>query len=768
TDWLVRSFNLTDGQANMIGGVTNVNIPYDSDPTPGAIRTEAGFLTVGLSQTCVGRYLYRFSSPTGGFAAATNAFAVTNTVYGQGFTGKVQCNGTNIPYAGVLVMEDERGPIAETVADGSGTYSIQVAPGVYQLGAFKSGYVCDMGTQPAFTLGAGSPITTNLNLIPATQSISGRFVDATNSSIGLPGMLVVAQSTNNLLVLGFTGTNGDFAVPVTASGWEVGVDDEALSSYGYLSFQDRSPIDTTTGSVSGVAIAFPRGTALFYGTVKDDQNHPLAGLSLNAEDNGDYYSEGRGVTDTNGNYAIAVLAGAWHVKPSNNSPGYGNYLFSGVNTNIADGQAARVNFTGCIGVTVSGCVRGGGAPLEGLNVQVGTIIFHEGGGWNWQQTYQGNSTDSGGRYSIIVPPGTNYYVQVNPSQGSTWLGQFYSNAMDAVGATVVVALTNAPATNIDFNLQQGASVSGRVKGGGSPLAGIEVKAGMVTFRSGGGSDFQDQGSRGHSDSNGYYTLVLPPGTDYTVVANPDNSGSPWLTQYYSNTMDIAQAKLVTALTNAPATNINFNLNQGAIVSGYVLGNGAPLSGLWVGVGTITTNQGGGWNWKQSYYSNSSDSNGNYSVTVPPGSNYYAQVSLPHGSPWLQQFYSNAMDYSSATVISVLTNAPATNINFNLNQGAIVSGYVLGNGAPLNGVNVQVGTITTNQGGGWNWNQSYDANNGTDSNGYYSVTLPPGTNYYASVCSSPWLRQFYSNATDYSSATVISALTNAPATNINFY
>ena len=36
-DLLVQQFSLTDGQASVIGGVTNFNVPGDSDPTAGQI-----------------------------------------------------------------------------------------------------------------------------------------------------------------------------------------------------------------------------------------------------------------------------------------------------------------------------------------------------------------------------------------------------------------------------------------------------------------------------------------------------------------------------------------------------------------------------------------------------------------------------------------------------------------------------------------------------------------------------------------------------------
>jgi uncharacterized GH25 family protein len=770
TDWLVQSFRLTDGQANVIGGVTNVNVPYDSNPTNGAITANVKFQSVGIGQTLVGKYLYKVSSPTGGgFAAVTNAFTVTNTPYGQWFTGTVKCGSTNIPYAGVLVFpppseDGGGGPLAGTVANGSGTYTIRVAPGTYQLWAFKSNYVCNVSAAPVLTVNANTPVTTNLNVIPAPRRISGRFVDATNASVGVPGILTVMQSTNDLIAIGFSATNGNFSVPVTASGWQVGLDDQQLALNGYLSSRDGISVDTTTGSVVGVTVPIPKGTALVYGTVKDDQNHPMVGVSINADDSTRQY-ESAGTTDTNGNYVMAVLAGAWHMEPSRDDPAYASYLFSGTDATITNGQAMRVDFTGIKATTVSGRVRGDGSPLEGFSVQVGAITFHGGGNWDWQQCYFAD-TDANGNYSVMLPPGTNYYSQVNIPQGSTWLSQFYSNAMRTADATVIAALTNVPATNINYNLQRGAVISGRVLGGGDPLADMDVKAEVVTFRDDGGWDSEDKGYA-RTDTNGYYIMVVPPGTNLTVVANDYNPGSLWLSQFYSNATDAAGATVIPALTNAPATNINFNLQQGAMISGRVLADGLPLENADIQVGLIGTNEWGWWQW-QHVSSVRTDTNGDYAITVSAGIAYAVEFMSMEGTTWLRQYYSNAWDEAHATLVTPLTNAPATHVDFVLHHGAVISGRVLGEGVPLTDTWVQVGLLSTNEWGDWQWEYMNSAR--TDNQGDYSVIMPSGLAYaveYMPQGGDSWMRQFYNHSSDEDGATLVTPLIGVSATNIDF-
>ena len=42
-DWLVQSFRLTDGQASVIAGVTNFNVPGDTTPVNGSITANVSF-----------------------------------------------------------------------------------------------------------------------------------------------------------------------------------------------------------------------------------------------------------------------------------------------------------------------------------------------------------------------------------------------------------------------------------------------------------------------------------------------------------------------------------------------------------------------------------------------------------------------------------------------------------------------------------------------------------------------------------------------------
>jgi hypothetical protein len=406
-DWRTQQFTLTDGQAGMvIGGVTNINVPGDTGSTAGSIRAELDFQSSGVGQQMLGKYLFRLSSPTAHFGPITNLFTVTTAVTGQSFTGAVQSSAVNVPNASVMLltpMTAESGGVAviATIADNAGRYSISVAPGTYQLWTFKSNYVT---TAPQLTLGAGTIVSTNLNLLPATYSIAGKVVDTNNPSLGLPGVFVQVQSTNRLFAVGFTDANGDFSIPVTASRWRIKAASDSLNLHGYLRPRNYLQVDTTSGNVTGVTIALPKGTALVHGSVRDQSSNGLVRVNLHGSTHaGSNLYEAYANTDRQGNYVMAVHADVWYVFPLTDSPGYESYLFSsGDSTNISAGQAVERNFFGILATHhITGYVKTvAGNPFP--DAQLYGFATIDG------MTYNNGDarSDSTGYYSMNVANGT--------------------------------------------------------------------------------------------------------------------------------------------------------------------------------------------------------------------------------------------------------------------------------------------------------------------------------------------------------------------------
>jgi hypothetical protein len=426
TDFLVQSFSLTDGQGSpVIGGVTNINIPGDLDSTSGSITARLTPGTEGLAQLFAGHFIWVVSSPSGRFAPVTTTTTVTPSYSGQTITGQVTSHGTNVPYAMVLVVNPSShggiNPRSGWTADATGSFNVGVAPGTYFLMAAKKGFVADTTAIIPTTVPASGSTNVPLALLPATNTISGQFVDASNSQKGIPAILMGGGSSTGLFGISGADTNGNFVFTVDAGEWGVGFDSDTPNILGYLGLNNSINVDASAGSVSGVSIALPSATALIYGSIQDNQNLPIPGVrisgSYGVNGNGDY--SGDAVSDGNGNYVIGVNAGLWsvNVETSKDPALAAAYLFSqgplwtynngGSGTNIVPGIAVQANFVALRTTqTISGSLHDdGGNPLSNIDIYAYTTI--DGQGFN-----QDAITDANGNYTLHVANG-DWSVGVN-------------------------------------------------------------------------------------------------------------------------------------------------------------------------------------------------------------------------------------------------------------------------------------------------------------------------------------------------------------------
>jgi len=602
-DFLVQQFSLTDGQPGMvIGGVTNFNVPGDTDSVTGQITTKLNLAT-DFSQLITGNYLFKLSSPSG---FVTNTFAVTNFPYAQKFTGTVLSNGVAVPYAGVLLFpassgNDKGNPVGGAVANGAGIYTLPAPAGTYELLAFRSNFVA--GLTGSLVLGSGATVSTNLSLIAATTIISGRAVDASNLNLGLPGLLVVAQNkSQGLIAINQTDTNGNFSVGVTANSWQLESESAELALLGYVGLQNKPGFDTSTGSVSGVSISLPKATGLVYGTVKDIYGNPLTGVvavyaaDQNNGGNGQYQADG--YTDAGGNYVVGVVGGlgssdVWQVDIDNSSSypndNFSQPLFNQVGgTNIVVGQALPVNFTALPASNqITGNVKFSGTNLAGLNVYANTVDTN-----NFQAQA---TTDSGGNFTLVVGNGA-WYVSVNCQGDNNSLQSILGNASYACpcGPTITIAGNNSTGNNIVVP----ASGSGQIFGYLTNSSGGGISGVTINLQ----NECTGQGYSTSTAGNGYYSTTVPYG-NYNVNVDCGGLNSAGYLCVNSTNATLASASLELNFT------AQSNGSGSPTLSGYVQNN------LGSGVVGVTVSAGNGLG---ASFSTTTDNNGHYQFSVGNG------------------------------------------------------------------------------------------------------------------------------------------------------
>jgi hypothetical protein len=450
-DSLWQQFNLTDGTNFVIGGVTNNNVPGDLNSATGAITAALNFQSDWL-QTFGGQYGFVLSSPAGHFPPITNFFTVTNFPYAQKFTGTVVSNGVAVPNAVILLLPSSKhgNPVGGAVANNSGICTLPAPAGSYQMIPFKPNFVASDATAPVLVLSNNATLNTNLNLIAATETISGKIVDTNNPSIGLPGLLVmVATKDKSFAGICFTDTNGNFTQGVISNLWQIGGNSGDYALHGYLEFQYKVQVAATNGSVSGVTIAVPKATALFFGTVRDYFGNPIPGVAIESDDNNDYY-EADGFSDTNGNYVGIALGGLnndqWKVQQDYGGPSGYFYSQGTNNVTLNSGQVFNYNFTG-ISTTnyISGNVKYNGTNVIGVGVNASATI----NGVNY--SLNNVDTDTNGNYLLNVGNGT-WSVGVSQSGGNDSLNNILGSGNYQSPNNVNVAITNDNGT-ADFAIQ---------------------------------------------------------------------------------------------------------------------------------------------------------------------------------------------------------------------------------------------------------------------------------------------------------------------------
>jgi hypothetical protein len=417
-DPLVARFQLTDGEATVIAGVTNRNVPGDWDAAAGAISSPLNLRVAGIMHQLSGKYLHRLSSPTGRFTPVTNLLTITNFPYSQSFTGRVVTGAVNVSNSVVLLftVSDTWGlgrPIAGTVVGNAGGYTLKAPPGTYALLAFKTNRLTDMRNSPVLTLNSNATISTNLSLLTGgARTISGRVVDAANTNLALGGLLLLAESTNSLMGIGFTDTNGNYTIGVTNGLWRIRPGEDQLAARGYLGFENESDYpgcDVSASNATGVILALPQATALIYGRITNNLGQPLPGVTFGEAGNGT--NTANGITDEGGDYWLGVTAGHWDGSIDALYSGYGNYVFSsGFWLEVSDGEAVRHDFSALLATNfITGYLREtNGTPIGGVSLWAWADI----GGITYQNT--DGLADDEGNYSLALPNGT-WNVMVNCS-----------------------------------------------------------------------------------------------------------------------------------------------------------------------------------------------------------------------------------------------------------------------------------------------------------------------------------------------------------------
>lgn len=287
-------------------------------------------------------------------------------------------------------------------------------------------------------------------------------------------------------------------------------------------------------------------------------------------------------------------------------------------------------------------------------------------------------TDSSGNYAVDVPTGGPYYVV---AVADPFIDEAYDNIPCEGGSCDITSATlvSAPSSTIDFSLDptggggSGNSISGTVTEDGT---GTPLQATAYLYEINTGSSYTVD-----ADVNGLYTIQDFPDGSYVIAVFLEPEYVP---EVYDNIpcpggiCDLTGATLFDFTgSNTQFVNIDFGLSHYAAIEGDITVNSgsAPLTDL-TAIDIATDNQ----------YYGQSDVDGHYRISGLIVGDFHV-VAVPTGN-YIAELYDNIRcpngicDFSTGTPVSVTSGQTTLNINFALDTGGRIEGFVTSNSGPV--------------------------------------------------------------------------------------
>ncbi|MBU0676658.1 MAG: hypothetical protein KJ626_00945 [Verrucomicrobia bacterium] len=760
-DMLITTFELEDGLTNSLGA----DIIADDDDGTAIARIHTRISYHGSDYDIfrtIGSYIWY--GVLNGSTITTATFEVTQSPTPVWITGSVRdyvppSNKVAGAYVVMGYVWEHLGIPPATWSDTNGNFSLYVPSGIAsdqvagvraigfeyvsaENGPNEEPFSVYMFTEP---LQNGENALTQPLLVASAApgmlaEISGTTYDA-DSNI-LSGVFVELESSEedggDLMSIGVSDLNGDYSLlyPLGESA-DLFCGGYALNMRGLVGMGQELNI---SGDLSGMDLYIPRANALARSTVTEG-GAPVTGAEIDFES--DLYA--------NSSYSVEGIYEVCLTVDTN------YFAHAGSETLAARGYVSTSEFG--IATLPAGWYTNAPFVLEKGRVLSGHVYDENtnavGGGFveaiisnTWETVGEGRATASG-QYEILVGAGS---YRLRSLDFAGYVDQVYDghHTWEWNDGPVYdpVVVTTDDVGGVDFYLEALAEISGSVYGGITPLQNADVAVYAREWDPGGWWQLQFIGSV-LTESNGTYLIGAPEGTNYVVECRPPE-GTFWVGQFYDGMYRQDDADPIATSTGAPATDIDFDLLEGGIITGMVFeADGAtPVPYARVEARHPAADD--------FAFGSSANDLGEYSFAVTAGT-YFVAV---YANGWPDQYYDGwfRSQWMSADPVTVVLDQ-YTNVTFEMLQSSRVEGRVMSPTIWLDGVQVEI----------WQGEDDRLGQTLTESNGYYSVVVPPATGCVAlarSGADSTYLDQVWSN-TSWSAPTYFDVPETSTVSGIDF-
>ncbi len=281
-------------------------------------------------------------------------------------------------------------------------------------------------------------------------------------------------------------------------------------------------------------------------------------------------------------------------------------------------------------------------PLVGVEVRA--VAYN--GAYFHRMSYSAED----GSYVIDQLPVGQYYLRVQNKLG--YLNVYYDNVIDKSDATLIKVNTAEHVTNINFYLERSGFISGHIYDSDGNA--------LITNTSIGFFNAENFNSHGFINGNPDGTYISPglPNCPHIVKASALPSG--FVMTYYENVSTQDSARIVHVTPSDTVKNIDFFLQKGGAISGYVRGEDPekpPISEAWV---VVTNWENGEWSSE-----NCTDSTGYYCAAGLRAGAYRVFVYGIDPLKYHNEYYQNSPQYENASKVMVGNQDTTKQINFTL-------------------------------------------------------------------------------------------------------